>query len=58
LNVDHSDSAPLLLSRRDGSGAVAAVKNGPALSGYGSEFARDALDRDDTPTGALRRSVM
>ena len=48
----------LHLPRKDGYGAAAAVKNGPALSGYGSESVRDALAVALTPLPKnLRRSV-
>jgi len=49
----------LHLPRKDGYGtAPAAVKNGPALSGYGSESVRDALAAALTPFPEhLRRSV-
>jgi IS30 family transposase len=48
----------LHLPRKDGYGVAPAVKNGPALSGYGSESVRDALAVAMTPLPAhLRRSV-
>ena len=48
----------LHLPRKDGYGTAAAVKNGPALSGYGSESVRDALAVALTPLPKnLRRSV-
>ena len=48
----------LHLPRKDGYGAAPAVKNGPALSGYGSESVRDALAVALTPLPEhLRRSV-
>src|SRR4029079_16245961 len=48
----------LHLPRKDGYGTAATVKNGPALSGYGSESVRDALAVALTPLPKnLRRSV-
>ena len=48
----------LHLPRKDGYGTTATVKNGPALSGYGSESVRDALAVALTPLPKhLRRSV-
>ena len=48
----------LHLPRKDGYGTAPAVKNGPALSGYGSESVRDALAAALTPLPEhLRRSV-
>jgi IS30 family transposase len=48
----------LHLPRKDGYGAAPVVKNGPALSGYGSESVRDALAVALTPLPEhLRRSV-
>lgn len=48
----------LHLPRKDGYGAAPPVKNGPALSGYGSESVRDALAAVMTPLPEhLRKSV-
>jgi IS30 family transposase len=48
----------LHLPRKDGYGAIPTVKNGPALSGYGSESVCDALATALTPLPEhLRRSV-
>ena len=48
----------LHLPRKDGDGSAPPVKNGPALSGYGSESVRDALAAALTPLPEhLRRSV-
>ncbi|MEW2019690.1 IS30 family transposase, partial [Rhodococcus sp. NPDC076796] len=48
----------LHLPRKDGYGDAPPVKNGPALSGYGSESVRDALQAAMTPLPEhLRRSV-
>ena len=48
----------LHLPRKDGYGEAPPVKNGPALSGYGSESVRDALAAAMTPLPEhLRRSV-
>jgi IS30 family transposase len=48
----------LHLPRKDGYGTALVVKNGPALSGYGSESVRDALAVALTPLPQhLRRSV-
>jgi IS30 family transposase len=48
----------LHLPRKDGYRTAAPVKNGPALSGYGSESVRDALVEALTPLPKhLRRSV-
>lgn len=48
----------LHLPRKDGYGDAPPVKNGPALSGYGSESVRDALAAAMTPLPEhLRRSV-
>ena len=48
----------LHLPRKDGYGTAPAVKNGPALSGYGSESVRDALVAALTPLPEhMRRSV-
>lgn len=48
----------LHLPRKDGFGEAPPVKNGPALSGYGSESVRDALAATLTPLPEdLRRSV-
>jgi IS30 family transposase len=51
-------TALLHLPRKDGYGTAPAVKNGPALSGYGSESVRDALTVALTPLPEhLRMSV-
>lgn len=48
----------LHLPRKDGYGAAPPVKNGPAMSGYGSESVRDALTAVLSPLPKhLRRSV-
>lgn len=51
-------TALLHLPRRGGYGTAPSVKNGPALSGYGSESVRDVLAAALTPLPAhLQRSV-